>query len=673
MAAGCEDSTIKVKKIAQPDDFIELKGHKGPILHVDLHSKNNHLAASSGDGVIHVWNLDTKEILKTYSGLTRCTEFSDTKVFNTPVFDKTGRYMAFPSGKSISVVETSDWEVKFKLENDEVTTEFSVCSFSHCGQFLAAGSTKGEIAIWKVANKESFKGITEGEDIHSISAIEWNPKVKDEFAFVDLDGQLTTVKISLHKHQEAADDDINGVEESVDPDDIYGGIDFHDDEAEDADNENCIALEKLKNETLKNDIDSDNEDMKSVTSAKSYSPPPYKKFQVQPPFQPGSTPENLEHRFMVWNHVGQVMNHVSDDENAIIAEFHDVTVHSSLHIINNLNHQLASLSTTCLALATKETPCKLVCIGLQAGSGREWSATMPECEEIIGIATGDEFVAVATSYDYIRLFTTMGTQREVISVPGPIVCTSAYGNKLVVVYHTSETSNKYSLMIITILGLVVSNRTVELPTTSGSKLNWIGFSDTGSIISYESVGRVMSYNIKRNLWMPICDLTEHIIGASDNFFIVGVSERSQKIRATLCRGTSYPLTNPRPILREIDYSLPLCHMETEKSKLEEALIRSTAFEMDSSDKSTVEKALKLFSTALNSELEARAFEIVELIGEKKLIELAGKYATQKGRMHLTNKILKLLNDYEEKEVEKLTVANSLERDAKCELKIILKI
>lgn len=659
MAAGSEDSTIKVKKIDQNDDFIELKGQTGPILNIDLHK--NQLAASSGDGSIHVWNLDTKEILKKFEGLSKCSDFSEAKVFNTPVFENTGRYLAFPSGKSISVVETTDWEVKFKLENSEVENDYSVCSFSHCGSYLAAGTIKGEISIWKISSKEPFKGEIQGEDIHAITSIMWNPKEKDEFAFVDLDGQLSTATIRLNKHQESVDGEAGGVEEHIeDPDDIYSGIDFRDDEADD-DNENCVALDKLKNETMRNEPDSDDDEMKSVKSVKSYQPA-YKKFEVQPPFQPGATPENLEHRFMMWNHVGQVMCHFTDEENSIIVEFHDATVHSSLHIINSLNHQLASLSTTCLALATKETPCKLVCIALQTGGGREWSATMPDCEEIIGIATGESFVAVVTSSDYIRLFTTMGTQREVISVPGPIVCTSAFGNKLIVAYHTSETSNKYSLMIITILGLVMSNRIIELPTTRGSKLAWIGFSDAGSIISYESIGRVMSYNIKRNLWIPICDLTEHVIGASDTFFIVGVSERSQKIRASLCRGTKYPLTNPRPILREVDFCLPLCHMETEKSKLEEALIRSSVFEMESSETAVVEKALKLFSTAMNSELESRAFEIVELIAEKKLIELAAKYSSQKGRMHLTGKILKLLADHEEKEEEKLSIANSLEKD-----------
>lgn len=659
MAAGCEDSTIKVKKLSDKDDFIELKAHNGPILFLDLNPHGKHLASSAGDGTIRIWNLDTKEVLKTIENLPQASEFSAAKVLNSPVFDKTGKYLAYPSGKSISVIKTSDWEVKFKLENPSLESTYTVCSFSHCGLYIAAGTSKGQVSIWELSSKEVVKGEYNGEEEHPITAIEWNPKNKDEVAFTDSDGQLSTANIKDGQENANGDDEKVEVE---DPDDIYGGIDFRDDD-EDADNENCVALDKLKNETLKNDIsDDDMESVKSVRSRLSYTPA--RKFNLQPPFQPASTPEHLEHRFMVWNHVGQVVSHTSEDENSIIAEFNDASVHSSFHIINSLNHQLASLSTTCLALATKQTPCKLVCIALQSAGGREWSVTMPDCEGIIGVAAGDAFVAVATDSNFLRFFTTMGTQREVISVPGKIVCISAYGNKIIAAYHTSTSSNKYSLMIITVLGLVMSNRTVELPTSSDAKLNWIGFSDTSSIITFETTGRVMSYNIKHNLWMQIGDLTEHLIGASDNFFMVGVSEKSQKIRASLCRGTSYPLTNPRPILREFDYSIPLCHMETEKSKLEEALVRSTNFEMDASEKSVVENALKLFSMAMNVELESRAFEIVELIAEKKLIELAAKYSSQKGRMHLTNKITKLLHEHEEKEAEKFNFSNALENNEK---------
>lgn len=287
---------------------------------------------------------------------------------------------------------------------------------------------------------------------------------------------------------------------------------------------------------------------------------------------------------------------------------------------------------------------------------------MSDCEEITGIAAGDNFVAVATDAGFVRFFSTMGTQREVIVIPGPVVAMSAMSNNLAIAYHTATTCNKFSLMIVSLTGPSLKSRTVELPLTAGSKLSWLGFSDMGSIIAHDSSGRVISYSIKRNLFYPICDMNNHVVGVSDNFFIISVSERDQKIRATLCRGTSFPVTNPRPIVREVDYLMPFCYMESERSQLEETLMRAVTFNVDSSEKIIVEKGLKLFSTAINSELESRAYEIVELISNKKLIELAAKYAAQKGHRTMANKISKLLMDFEEKERQKEALIEAFEQE-----------
>lgn len=656
VAAGSEDFTIKVQKRDKSEEYFELKGHEGPVLHIDL-SPNDQLASSSGDGTIRIWDLKKCQMLKKFEGFNRINSFPEAKIFSTPSFEASGRYLAYPKGSIIHVLDTANWESKFKLQNDEVTGVYSVCSISKCGTYVAAGSLNGEVAIWNLVENSKLKGDINGEDDHPITSLAWNPKNNGELAFCDADGQLSTVVTGVKSNgffDDEADEEPNekGIED--DPDDLYNGIDFRDDPA-DEDNDNCIALEKLKNKTLKTDIediDSDDDDSKTIQSEPASRDgvtryPVAKPFQVQPPFQPGATPIHLEHRFMVWNHVGQVISH-SGEENSIIAEFHDVTVHPSLHILNQLNHEMATLSTTCLALATKQSPCKLVCIALVASGSKEWSTTMPDCEEIMAIAAGESFVAVATDAEVIRFYTTMGTQREVIAVPGPVVAMSASDNKLVVAFHTSNTCNKLSVMIITCLGLTMINRTVDMPLSPNTKLAWLGFSDAGSIITSDTAGRVLSYSIKKNLWYPICDMMTHISGASDNFFIISVSEREQKIRVTLCRGINYPLTNPRPIMREIDFCMPLGTMETEKSKLEEALVRASNFCINSSEKLIVENGLKLFSTAMNAELESRAYEIVELIGDKKLIELAAKYASQKGRIHMAGKIAKLLNDFEEK-------------------------
>lgn len=83
--------------------------------------------------------------------------------------------------------------------------------------------------------------------------------------------------------------------------------------------------------------------------------PVIKVVPLQVAFQPGATPISLEHRYMVWNSVGIVRAHKSDTENSIEVEFHDASVHHGIHITNYLNHTMASLSTTVLALCG-ETP-----------------------------------------------------------------------------------------------------------------------------------------------------------------------------------------------------------------------------------------------------------------------------------------------------------------------------
>lgn len=138
-------------------------------------------------------------------------------------------------------------------------------------------------------------------------------------------------------------------------------VEFTDDPDEDADNDNCVSLEKLKNETMRkvqrDEID-DILDGKSVYSENiSHRPvtPVVKVVPLQPPFQSSATPTSLEHRYMMWNSVGIVRAHKSDTENSIEVEFHDASVHHGIHITNYLNHTMASLSTTVLALSG-ETP-----------------------------------------------------------------------------------------------------------------------------------------------------------------------------------------------------------------------------------------------------------------------------------------------------------------------------
>lgn len=62
---------------------------------------------------------------------------------------------------------------------------------------------------------------------------------------------------------------------------------------------------------------------------------------------------------------------------------------------------------------------------------------LPDGEEALAIAAGNNFVAVATSARTLRIFMPGGSQREVVALPGPVVAMNGYGNNLAVAYHSS--------------------------------------------------------------------------------------------------------------------------------------------------------------------------------------------------------------------------------------------
>lgn len=55
------------------------------------------------------------------------------------------------------------------------------------------------------------------------------------------------------------------------------------------------------------------------------------------------------------------------------------------------------------------------------------------CVQAVTLGLG--WVAVATDKRLVRLFSIGGMQREVIAIPGPVVCLAGHGNQLLAVYH----------------------------------------------------------------------------------------------------------------------------------------------------------------------------------------------------------------------------------------------
>lgn len=593
IAAGSEDTTIKVT-IRENSEEIDLSGHSGPILALDV-SPEGFLASSSGDGSLRIWKLDDQSVVKKIEGFPLVKTISLAEGYATPsFFPKFGKYLAYPKDKEIIILESTNWTQKHILKNDKISGKYSVCMFSPCGKFICAGSTTGEISVWDFNTLESLKGPTKGDNSDMITSIDWCSSSGDQIVFADKAGQIAciTLKNSEGKRlAELAEDRENFLEEEA-----FGESDAESEDSEDEDNENCISLKRLKKATMGKLPELD-EEVKSVDIPRE---PQIKLSPLQGSFQPGATPEHLEHRYMAWNGVGIVKANRTDAENSIEVEFHDVTVHHAIHMNNFLGHTLAALSERVLALSGC-SPCKVVGIALGAGS-REWSVSLPGCEEALALTASDKLVAVATDERLLRIFTTLGTQREVVSIPGAPVALASHSSRIIVIHHTTSTAldadQHLNAMLIDALGLQLRSRDVRLPLSPKSRLSWIGFTDSGSPASFDSAGMLRIFQRSSNLWYPVCDLAQHTNGASDTFYIIEVSEEKQLVRAVLCRGTSYPLTSPRPIVMEIPMQMPMCEIEAEKSAWEDALVRQAIFNVDNREKLMRETAIKLFAVSL---------------------------------------------------------------------------
>uniref|UniRef100_A0A0K8V9W1 WD repeat and HMG-box DNA-binding protein 1 n=1 Tax=Bactrocera latifrons TaxID=174628 RepID=A0A0K8V9W1_BACLA len=665
VAAGSDDTNIKVLRSDDCKSEFHLQGHSGPVLGIDICNKGELLASISGDGNLKIWNLaESGTEVKSISGLPKANSFENAVHFGTPCFEpQSSKSLAYVLGKEIIVLNTDTWEVKFTLSDERNKGEYTCCRFSKDGQFLAAGTTKGEISVFDFLRKQSLKSEAPSSECQSITCISWNT-TGTELAYCDVTGQLGTLFRSkggngvLFADGEAEEVDFGDIEfNNDDNDDLMSanGLDVNDENGDD-DDDDGISIERLKNQVMRkaggfmDDPDENTHDSLLKSTHSDIEPQPLvKSFKQQPAFQPGATPNHLEHRYLVWNDVGIVTAHTEGNDGSLDVEFHDASVHHSLHIPNYSNHNMASLSTSVLALSA-ENSTKLVCIALAASGNKEWSVTFPDCESTEALVATNKLVGVVTSMQFLRMFTVMGTQREIISIPGPVLALAGHEDRIMVVYHSAPPGTlqqHLSAMLIQTSGMQLRTQHLTVPLTPERRLTWLGFSDCGSPVFSDSMGLLQLYSLKSQCWYPICDTLKQSQSVSNNYFIIAVSERTQIIQAVLCRGSSYPMTNPRPMTQELTLQLPICDIEVEKSELEDALVRASIMNMDNADKVIKETAIKLFALACRSEVEMRAKELIETIACPELLLLAVKYATKLGRIHLSDRLSDLMPQLEE--------------------------
>ncbi|GIY62968.1 WD repeat and HMG-box DNA-binding protein 1 [Caerostris darwini] len=696
VACGGGDFVIKVFDTSDKS-LMTFSGHNGPVLSVAIDPEGKYLASSGCDGTVRIWMLSSQECIKTLNLFKKSNDFCSSSTLCRLDFSSDGQFLAVPVEKEVRFYERDIWESKWSLSDECVTQTLSIVTYSPFGKYLAAASMNGKILVWDVETKKCISKKFHEKEI-AICGLAWHPSGK-ELVFCDVEGQMGIYSspfssssskddidiplLTVKKFNDFIDDD---VEVDSEDDDIEDTVDDDNDiviDDDDGDNAFDIGAIKasLEPKIFGEDLDVQITKKEPEPKIQIIEAP---KLPVQKPFQPSSTPINLDQRFMLWNNVGIVRCYDTEEENSIDVEFHDANVYHPLHINNTRNHTLAALSTEALLLSSpmlEENTSKLECLHFNTwDSNKEWVVEMPENEEIEAIALGDDFAACVTDRKFVRLFTISGIQCEVFLIPGPVVSCSARGNQLLIVYHKGlgiESDQCLNMMIVKVnLGSQSCAKECFVPLSSKAFLSWLGFTDEGTPCVVDTTGIVSLLNTScGSKWVPISDTSANMKGKSGTYFVLGLSEIKQEIRCILCKSSRYPSLLPRPNVAVLPFSLPFCELTTDKGKLEEENQRYSLackrmellikegfdldFELNSIQKKHMDVLLKMFALATRSDREFRALDAAELMPNPVAVQGAIRYATQRHRIALAERLGEVMNKKICKETE---VEEEIEED-----------
>ena len=314
--------------------------------------------------------------------------------------------------------------------------------------------------------------------------------------------------------------------------------------------------------------------------------------ELQKPFQPSSTrADEKKRRYLVWNSVGMITARDEDDESRIEIKFanqnssnrNEVMVDHTGFVMAALSYEGAVFATAAEVDPDKNNPYAsdfkkpTVYYGStiyykafpnQAqlkGCNESFQVTLAEAEEAKAVAVGRGWVAVATSRQLLRIFSSTGLQLSTVFLRGPVVSLSGLGSRLAVVYHGGlPVEDSYSMKVdlyeiqwdAPFSGKVIVDN-FPVPLSAKSTLHWIGFETTSLFfVAMDSAGVLMM--LVRSLgwqWMPVLEVEKVRKSIDHQYWPVMV--RDGTFVFVLLNGESRPAVFPTPVvsIRKLRVSL----------------------------------------------------------------------------------------------------------------------
>ncbi|KAF5348673.1 hypothetical protein D9758_006821 [Tetrapyrgos nigripes] len=617
---------LHLKLVDLEDTLItwNLEGHKRGVRKATWHPTEPLITSCGSDGLIIAWDVSGEEpqIIKEIDGVIPSVRQADDNDFAydcSAVWHTSGDYFfAISRSHEIVTISRSDWTQTAKFSDKDIVGQVTALALSPNGAYLAS-ACNSKVYIWSTISKRKIAEC-EASSPETITQLAFSPR-QNLLAWTDLGGVLTrwidpvpsqmpdpvkstTTSSSSEKRRAdpldifaedfAAEDGKEGALDEVDGGDVAGlkdmDLDNYDDWAIDDEDGRPNKAYGTSYEPSKK-VDGYVKEMVSIT-------------QAQPPFQPGSTPMDpvSKKAYLAYNMLGTILSIDQDDHYVVEVNFFDKSARKSFHFTDNHRCNLGYLGERGALFACPpegESPAEIFYRPYGTWTSQSnWSYKLKgTSSRVLGVAAGGLAptrslkhntegdmqgfgnVVVATTEGDLTFLTGTGRERRILELEGDFVTMVAGKEWVLVVYRAGSTtmdgSQALSYSMINFEDLSVRQRGA-LPVPKGHTLKWLGITEEGAPVIYDSVSRLCiltKYRMPHHAaWVRILDANqlERKVGKDESYWPVGVS--GNNFMCVILKGRRDHPGFPVPLIQEIPLRLPFRRQEEPEEKLERDLL-----------------------------------------------------------------------------------------------------
>lgn len=402
----------------------------------------------------------------------------------------------------IAVIDTENYKKIGSLSQDGHISDVSQLSWSPNGRYLASAGKDGNVIVWSIDDR---KPISKTKTESLVTSFAWHP-TDNVLSFIDTSSSVTRW---LKPVPEAAEPPFGG--KLLYADEVAAVSTSHPMESED------IETRENDDTALRDwdDGDEDNLDDFAIDDDEGVDKPFNKSKHSavvaydagQRSFQPGSTPQRLDRRYLAFNMLGVIHSVDQDTHNLVTVEFHDKSARRGYSFQDHFKSSLCALGDEGALYASTGAASMVVYKPFDSWSSQQdWNVRLPDGESASVLACGSKIVVVCTTRNYLRFFTTSGIQRYVIN-HGKEILTASAGKQYFTLVSKSlgGASNGYQNLHYDVIDLSTFEyvQSGAVPLGKGDEITWLGFSVDIDVGIYQCVRlRAHSYRF------PLCTIQE---------------------------------------------------------------------------------------------------------------------------------------------------------------------